>query len=58
MRINALSQKETMMFNVLLVVHKYLLAPHTLTSRVFGIFPMKAGLQTFLHSQAPSHPNE
>ena len=23
----------------------------------FGILPKKAGLQTFLHSQAPSHPN-
>ena len=24
---------------------------------MFGILPKKAGLQTFLHSQAPSHPN-
>ena len=23
----------------------------------FGMLPKKAGLQTFLHSQAPSHPN-
>ena len=30
------------------------IAPHTLTSRAFGWFPIKAGLQTFLHSQAPS----
>ena len=29
-------------------------APHALTSRAFGWFPIKAGLQTFLHSQAPS----
>ena len=32
-------------------------APHALTSRAFGWFPTKAGLQTFLHLEAPSHPN-
>ena len=31
-------------------------APHALTSRAFGWFPTKAGLQTFLHLEAPSHP--
>ena len=32
-------------------------APHALTSRAFGWFPTKAGLQTFLHLEAPSRPN-
>ena len=37
--------------------HKNLIVPHALTSRVVGLLPTKAGLQTFLHSQAPSRAN-
>ena len=55
MRTDALSQKETSQLIVLLTAYPikccFRLAP--LHRGSFGILPKKAGLQTFLHSQAP-----
>ena len=59
MRTDALSQKETSQLIVLLTAYpiKYCFRLAPLHRGSFGILPKKAGLQTFLHSQAPSHPN-
>ena len=56
MRTDALSQKETSQLIVLLTAYpiKYCFRLAPLHRGSFGILPKKAGLQTFLHSQAPS----
>ena len=55
-RTDALSQKETSRLLVLLTAYpiKYCFRLAPLHRGSFGILPKKAGLQTFLHSQAPS----
>ena len=55
-RTDALSQKETSQLIVLLTAYpiKYCFRLAPLHRGSFGMLPKKAGLQTFLHSQAPS----
>ena len=60
MRIVALSQRERLQYMTvhLDIFHKKLIAPaDTIHRGAVAFLPKKAGLQTFLHSQAPSHPN-